>query len=81
MSTPTSPATTLCRRRRRRQPQPLGPPLPAQVAMAAATVPLKDSIQQQYSQLLDNFTNLLRSARLPDDAADAGGRTQGQVRA
>ncbi len=49
--------------------------------MAAATVPLKDRIQQQYSQLLDNFTNLLRSARLPDDAADAGGRTQGQVRA
>lgn len=49
--------------------------------MAAATVPLKDRIQQQYSQLLDNFTNLLRSARLPDDAGDAGGRSQAQVRA
>ena len=49
--------------------------------MAAATVPLKDRIQQQYSQLLDNFTNLLRSARLPDDASDAGGRSQAQVRA
>ncbi|PRW45367.1 N-lysine methyltransferase METTL21A [Chlorella sorokiniana] len=48
--------------------------------MAAATVPLKDRIQQQYSQLLDNFTNLLRSARLPDDASDAGARAQGQVR-
>lgn len=48
--------------------------------MAAATVPLKDRIQQQYAQLLDNFTNLLRSARLPDDAGDAGGRAQAQVR-
>ena len=44
--------------------------------MAAATVPLKDRIQQQYAQLLDNFANLLRSARLPDEAGDAGGRSQ-----
>lgn len=44
--------------------------------MASGTAPLKDRLVAHYQQLLDNFTNLLRSARLPDEAADAGGRSQ-----
>lgn len=43
---------------------------------APATAPLKDRLTAHYSQLLDNFTNLFRSARLPDEAGDAGARSQ-----
>lgn len=42
----------------------------------ASTAPLRDRITQQYQQLLDNFNNLLRSARLPDEGGDAGARAQ-----
>lgn len=37
--------------------------------MAAA--PLKDRIRSEYQQLLDNFANLVRSARFSDDAGEA----------
>lgn len=43
-----------------------------------ATASLKDRIRSEYQQLLDNFANLLRSARLPDESGDAGAR-QGRV--
>lgn len=42
----------------------------------SAIAPLRDRLTQQYQQLLDNFTNLIRSARLPDEAGDAGARSQ-----
>lgn len=45
-------------------------------AAAMATGPLKDRIRAEYAALLDNFTNLLRSARLPDEAGEVGGRPQ-----
>lgn len=41
---------------------------------AMATASLKDRIRSEYQQLLDNFANLLRSARLPDESGDAGAR-------
>ncbi|PSC68208.1 mediator of RNA polymerase II transcription subunit 22 isoform X3 [Micractinium conductrix] len=43
-----------------------------------ATAQLKDRVREQYSQLLEAFANLLRSARLPDEGGDAGSR-QGRV--
>ena len=39
-----------------------------------ATAQLKDRVREQYSQLLEAFANLLRSARLPDEGGDAGSR-------
>lgn len=44
--------------------------------MAAA--PLKDRIRSEYQQLLDNFANLVRSARFSDDAGEATSK-QGRV--
>jgi hypothetical protein len=41
-------------------------------AMAASTsAALKDKIRADYATLLDNFNNLLRCARLPDESAEA----------
>ena len=40
--------------------------------MAASTaVALKDKIRADYAALLDNFNNLLRCARLPDESGEA----------
>ena len=47
-----------------------GPTLkPAMAASTAAA--LKDKIRADYATLLDNFNNLLRCARLPDESAEA----------
>ncbi|KAL4419236.1 hypothetical protein ABPG77_010678 [Micractinium sp. CCAP 211/92] len=39
---------------------------------------IKDRVREQYTALLEAFSNLLRSARLPDEGGDAGAR-QGRV--
>lgn len=35
---------------------------------------IKDRVREQYTALLEAFSNLLRSARLPDEGGDAGAR-------
>lgn len=41
---------------------------------AMSSAQIKDRIREQYTALLEAFSNLLRSARLPDEGGDAGAR-------
>lgn len=47
-----------------------------ELGMSVAGANLRDRLSKQYEQLLDNFANLLRAARLPDEAGEAGARSQ-----
>ncbi len=41
---------------------------------AMSSAQIKDRVREQYTALLEAFSNLLRSARLPDEGGDAGAR-------